>query len=213
LEAKNTRRRGAELEAAILRAAWEEVTTVGYARLTMEGVADRAQTGKQVLYRRWPNRAQLVLAALRHRVVPIVDRVPDTGDLRGDVLDVLRLMADRFHDVGPDIVHGLLTEVSDIGPSPLEVMRDVMDTILRRAAARGEIRMEAITRRITTLPADLLRYEMLLTRDPDLKTSLIEIVDDVFLPLVRARSGDQAAPSAVTHPQQAGTPSLGTDLG
>jgi AcrR family transcriptional regulator len=213
LEAKTTRRRGAELEAAILRAAWEEVTTVGYTHLTMEGVADRAQTGKQVLYRRWPNRAQLVLAALRHRVVPIVDRVPDTGDLRGDVLDVLRLMADRFHDVGPDIVHGLLAEVSDIGPGPLEVMRDVMDTILRRAAARGEIRMEAITRRITTVPTDLLRYEMLLTRDPDLETSLIEIVDDVFLPLVRARSGDQAAPSAVTHPQQAGTPSLGTDLG
>ena len=62
------RRRGVELEGAILRAAWDELTAVGYARLSMEGVADRAQTGKQVLYRRWPNRAELGRASCRERV-------------------------------------------------------------------------------------------------------------------------------------------------
>ena len=45
------RRRGPELEAALLDAVWWELAETGYARLTMEGVAARANTGKQVLYR------------------------------------------------------------------------------------------------------------------------------------------------------------------
>lgn len=84
------RRHGAELEDALLQAAWDEVTSVGYANLTMEGVAARAHTSKAVLYRRWPGRAALILAAVRRRVIPITREVPDTGDLREDVLAVLR---------------------------------------------------------------------------------------------------------------------------
>lgn len=183
------RRRGPELEAAILRATWEELGAVGYMNLTMEGVADRARTGKQVLYRRWRNRAELVLAAMRSRVVSIADDVPDTGELRGDVLAVLERMARRYHDVGPDVVHGLMAEARDIAPESFMIMVGVMETILKRAADRGEIRSGAVGRRITTIPVDLLRHEMLLTSAPVPASTLVEIVDDVFLPLVRARSG------------------------
>ena len=59
-----TRRRGSTLEAALLQAAWDELTEAGYAAFTMEGVAARAKTSRAVLYRRWPNRPQLVVAAL-----------------------------------------------------------------------------------------------------------------------------------------------------
>ena len=186
-DARARRRRGAELESAILEAAWEELTAVGYANVTMEGVADRARTGKQVLYRRWRNRADLILAAMRRRVVPIADDIPDTGELRGDVLALLRRMARRYHEVGPDVVHGLAAEFSDLDPDFLAIMAGVMATILKRAVARGEIRPEAITRRVTTLPVDLFRHEMLLTRDPLPETSPVEIVDEIFLPLLRAR--------------------------
>lgn len=186
-DARARRRRGAELESAILEAAWEELTAVGYANVTMEGVADRARTGKQVLYRRWRNRADLILATMRRRVVPIADDIPDTGELRGDVLALLRRMARRYHEVGPDIMHGLAAEFGDLDPDFLTIMADVMATILKRAVARGEIRPEAITRRVTTLPVDLFRYEMLLTRGSLPETSSVEIVDEVFLPLLRAR--------------------------
>src|SRR3954463_12484992 len=104
------RRRGPELEAVLLDAAWDELMESGYARLTMEAVAARAHTGKQVLYRRWRNRAELVVAAMRHGTGSIVENVPDTGKLREDVLGVLRLMAERFATLGPDVVHGLLAE-------------------------------------------------------------------------------------------------------
>src|SRR5580698_265780 len=83
------RRRGEELEHAVLAAAWEELVDVGFASLTMESVAARARTGVAVLYRRWPNKDELVLAALMHyrqgRPVEIVD----TGTLRGDLLALL----------------------------------------------------------------------------------------------------------------------------
>ncbi|MEU4746994.1 helix-turn-helix domain-containing protein, partial [Actinosynnema sp. NPDC023658] len=63
-----SRRRGAQLEQAILDAAWDELCEVGYARLTIEGVAIRAGTSKSVIYRRWGSRAELALAAWFRRV-------------------------------------------------------------------------------------------------------------------------------------------------
>jgi AcrR family transcriptional regulator len=80
------RRRGEELEAALLAAAWDELVEVGFHRLTMESVAARARTGVGVLYRRWPRKDDLVLAAIAEygRTHPV--EIPDTGSLRGDML-------------------------------------------------------------------------------------------------------------------------------
>src|SRR5271154_4390382 len=76
------RRRGEELEAALLDAAWEELAEVGFAKLTMESVAARAKTGIAVLYRRWAGKDDLALAAIAHygRTHPF--DLPDTGSLR-----------------------------------------------------------------------------------------------------------------------------------
>jgi AcrR family transcriptional regulator len=182
------RRRGAELEATILEAAWQELAEVGYARLSMEGVAARSRTGKQVLYRRWSNRAELVIAAARHNLGSIADRIPDTGTLRGDVLAVLEHMVERHRQIGADIVHGLMAEAPDLDPDAFTLMSGVMDTILKRAADRGEIPTAAVSARVATLPADLMRNEVLLTRHPISAATLTEIVDEVFLPLVRRRA-------------------------
>jgi len=77
-----TRRRGAALETALLDAAWDELQVTGYAGLTMEAVADRAGTSRAVLYRRWRNRPELVIAAMRRHRPMLSGEVPDTGSLR-----------------------------------------------------------------------------------------------------------------------------------
>lgn len=59
-----------------------------------------------------------------------------------------------------------------------------MEMILDRAAARGEIDPARLTRRIITLPSDLLRHEALMTLRPVPRSTILEIVDDIFLPLV-----------------------------
>lgn len=58
------RRRGKELEQAIFEAALDQLTSGGFARLTMEGVASAARTGKAALYRRWASKVDLVVDAL-----------------------------------------------------------------------------------------------------------------------------------------------------
>src|ERR1700689_58257 len=71
-----TRRRGATLEHALLDAAWQELQASGYAKLTMERVADRAGTSRAVIYRRWRNRAELVIAAMRHSQPVLSGSIP-----------------------------------------------------------------------------------------------------------------------------------------
>lgn len=191
-----SRRRGAELEETILAAAWDELAEVGYARLSMEGVAARARTGKQVLYRRWRNRAELVIAAVRQHRGSIADQVPDTGSLRGDVLAVLGQMAQRRLDIGADTIHGLLSEIPDLDPAMFTIMRDVMVAVLGQAADRGDLTTADLPPRVVTLPIDMLRYQLLLTRDPIEDNTLTEITDDVFLPLVHALAGPAHPPAA-----------------
>ena len=184
-----TRRRGAALEDAILAAAWDELSEVGYADLTMEGVAARARTSKAVLYRRWPNRARLVVAAMRRRVVPLSADVPDTGELRSDLLALLRRAAGRYEEFGPALLHGLLAELPSVQVEMFEVVPGAVMTILGRAAARGEIDLGGVTPRIARLPLDLVRHEIVATHAAVPDAVLVEIVDDVVLPLLAARSG------------------------
>src|SRR5919108_3486340 len=87
--AVRSRRRGVALEQAVLQAAIDELLTVGYTRLTMDRVAERAGTNKNAIYRRWPSRAALAVAAYRQMAAGEL-QVPDTGELRGDVLELLR---------------------------------------------------------------------------------------------------------------------------
>ncbi len=183
-----TRRRGDVLEADILRAAWDELQAVGYTRLTMEGVAARAKTSKAVIYRRWANRAELILAAMRLRGPILSGEVPNTGSLRSDVLALLRRVEARLQEVGIKTIHGLIAEVisSDSPPAlpDRKVAQDTMQVILKHAAERGEVDLDKITPRIMTLPIDLIRYEIIATNQPLSESAIIEIVDDIFLPLV-----------------------------
>jgi AcrR family transcriptional regulator len=186
-----TRRRGATLEAALLDAAWDELQTVGYAGLTMEAVADRAGTSRAVLYRRWPKRPELVIAALRRHRPLLSGEIPDTGTLRDDVLALLRRMSARLTEIGPETVYGLLGDyLSDAElfarthDQVLQIGAGVMSTILKRAADRGEAH-SAVHPRVAALPMDLFRNDLMLRRTPPADWAIIEIVDDVFLPLVR----------------------------
>jgi AcrR family transcriptional regulator len=188
--AARTRRRGATLEHALLEAAWEELQTSGYAKLTMERVAERAGTSRAVIYRRWRSRADLVIAAMRHNQPVLTGGIPDTGTVRGDVLAILRRASARIIELGPDTVIGILSDLladeQAFNQTLEQIMRsggEVIGTVLERGAARGEARAD-VSPRVARLPLDLLRHELILTHQPPSQQSLEEIVDQVFLPLV-----------------------------
>lgn len=188
-ERKKTRRRGSCLEDAIFQATWDELADVGYARLTMEGIADRARTGKAAVYRRWPSRAELVMAAIRKQGPLMGEEVPNTGELRKDVLVLLNRFARRLQKIGAETINGLFTEyVGHISINESTKVREksakAMMTILNKAAERDEIEFDRITPRIASLPNDLVRHELLITREPISDQAIVEIVDDIFLPLI-----------------------------
>ncbi|MFJ9368903.1 TetR/AcrR family transcriptional regulator [Nocardia sp. NPDC101769] len=189
-----SRRRGAVLEQALLDAAWEELQAVGYAAVTIDAIAERAGTSRAVVYRRWSNRAELMIAALRCHRPMLSGAVPDTGSLRGDVLALLNRVAQRVADLGPETAFGLLGDYfADAESFPriqeqvLHLGADVMATILDRARARGEI-TGPISARVATLPVDLLRHELLVRHAPPSPQTIDDIVDQIFLPLLLATS-------------------------
>jgi AcrR family transcriptional regulator len=188
------RRRGGELEQAILRAALDELAEAGYAGLTMDRVARRAGTNKNAIYRRWPNRAALGLAA--YRQLAVADQEPpDTGTLRGDVLELLRGANRHWASPAGDLLRGLLASAGD-DPQLLEQLRTqssdagsgIWLTVLGRAVARGEAPPEALHPRVATVAVVLLRNEYITRGVPTVPDGvLVEIVDEVYLPLLRGR--------------------------
>src|SRR6202044_2381468 len=140
------RRRGEELEAALLEAAWAELVEAGFAKLTMESVAARAKTGVAVLYRRWPHKDDLVLDAIQHYGVTHPVDLPDTGSLRGDMIGLLS----GFSSGRGVFVTGVSAAFSGLlastGLTPAEVREKLVgdrplwsSKIFRRAHERGEI--------------------------------------------------------------------------
>jgi AcrR family transcriptional regulator len=189
-----TRRRGPTLEGAILRAAADELREGGYAGLTMERVARRAGTNKNAIYRRWPNRAALGIAAFRE-LTAAAGAPPDTGTLRDDLLELLRGGNRHWAASTGEIVRGLLAEAGD-DPALLAQLREAaIDagselwlTVLGRAVARGELSPAVLHPRVATVAIVLLRNEFVVrgvTAVPD--SILVEIVDEVYLPLLRGR--------------------------
>jgi hypothetical protein len=193
--ASGQRRRGPALETALLDAAWDELLAVGFGTLTMESVAVRARTGIAVLYRRWANKDELVLAAIEHyRNGHPVD-VPDTGTLRGDLIAALAGMGEAraafFAVAAAAAFSGLLagtgltpTQVRDriIGDQRLARIR----AIYQRAHDRGEIDLKLIPSAVLAMPFDLVRHDLLMDLKPVKRSRIESIVDELFLPLVRS---------------------------
>lgn len=186
------RRRGADLEEALLEAAWVELTEHGYAGLTMEGVAARAGTSRPVLARRWDGKAELVIAAIRQQMAKHPLDVADRGDLRTELLEFLERASKRARGIAA-VFTLFSSEYFQETPSTPQDLRaalmagntGALSPILDRAVERGEIDPEKLIPPIATLLSDLFRHHAIMTFSPpppDLRTAW---VDSIFLPLVR----------------------------
>jgi AcrR family transcriptional regulator len=208
--ATKTRRRGEELERAILDAAWEELTEVGYAGFTIEAVATRAATSKPVIYRRWPNRAKLVLAAWQQHV-PAHRRLPDTGALRSDLVALFTLIAKRMQGMISELITGVMGEAfrhPEVAGLLREQLREssplagAIETVVRRAVERGELPPIELPLRATRLPLDVIRNELALC-DTDSTVlppeTIAELVDDIYLPLLRGLAAQPPSTSSGGH--------------
>jgi len=194
VEAPARRRRGVELENALLDAAWAELLDGGYASFTIDAVAQRAGTSRPVVYRRWATKQELLLAAIRHQGQLARPPLPDTGSLRDDVIAMLTLANETRLAVAALLSVRLGSYFEETGTG-LADLREIMlgdrvssmETVVARAVERGEIDPARLTPRIVTLPFDLFRHHALMTFKPMPLADIEEIVDTIFLPLVAPR--------------------------
>ncbi|MCX4091822.1 TetR/AcrR family transcriptional regulator [Nocardia sp. alder85J] len=190
------RRRGRELEHALLEAAWAELADAGLARLTMESVAVRARTGVAVLYRRWPNKEDLVVDAIRHYLETHPVTIPDTGNLREDLRVLLTDSSDTRAEL-ITLVGAIFAGLHDsTGLTPAGIRHELLgrnrlgrsNIVFERAHERGEIDLDRIPREILTVPFDLIRHEIFMTLEPVAPERIATIVDDIFWPLAERYS-------------------------
>jgi AcrR family transcriptional regulator len=168
-----------------------ELTDTGYARLSMERVAERAGASKASVYRRWPSKVELVMDAVYH-VFPDPASPADTGSLRGDLLAVMRTVAEQLAGPAGQALGGVL---SDALGDP-ELARRVrsyargssqagMREVVRRAIARGEVDPAAVTERRMEAGHAMLRHHFITRGTPIPDHVIIEIIDEVMIPLLQ----------------------------
>jgi AcrR family transcriptional regulator len=186
---QETRRHGEELEKVILQVTWDELQREGYTHTTMEAIAAKSGTSKNSLYRRWPSRARIAHAAFSMYGPKMPEACQDTGSLREDLIVWLTRLSDYVQKINPELIHGLFADYfakTTEQPMNLERHRHIQDVmkILERAQERGEIKQRQYSPRILSLPIDLMFNELLYTMTPLSSDSIVEIVDEIFIPLV-----------------------------
>jgi len=177
-------------EQQILDAALEVLADVGYDRLTMDAVAHRAKASKATLYRRWNSKATLVVEALaRTKGLPIV---PDTGDLRSDLLAAFCGMGGLTDHDTTATLGAVITAVGTDREFAAEFREQVVApkarvgrTIFERALARGDLRPDIDLDIVApALSGIVLHRVFVLGERPDM--ALIErAIDQIILPAVR----------------------------
>ena len=185
-----TRRRGETLERAIFDAVLDQLQTVGYVGLTMEGVATRAHTGKAALYRRWPRKEDLVVDALEH-ALPSPTDLPDHGNVRDDLLDLLRRMTAMLNSPAGCALQCLMSETERdesfarlLHERVKEPRKRMFLDLLARGAARGQVR-PAATQLVAEVGPALVMQRFLADGAPVPDDYVVSVVDDVVMPLLR----------------------------
>ncbi|MFC0543068.1 TetR/AcrR family transcriptional regulator [Kutzneria chonburiensis] len=181
--------RGKEREDAILAAVIELVGEVGYAGLTMDAVAGKAQASKATIYRRWRNKAQLVKAALDAYDARQNEAMPDTGELRSDLYAVMGALKERASESYLAMINGLIAASKHDDELAAALREHVANeelspflVCLQRAVDRGELRPDADGELVHDVAEGMIMRQLATgTFDEEF---IARVVDDVLLVLL-----------------------------
>jgi AcrR family transcriptional regulator len=166
----------------------------GYDRLTVDAVAATARASKATVYRRWPSKAELVLAAfidgIRQVAVP-----PETGTLRGDLMKVGELVCQQAQQHAGTI-RAVLVEVSR-NPALNDVLQHqfldqrkaLIDHVLQQAVDRGEIEEATVNDELWDLLPDYLIFRSIIPSRPPTRHTVQALIDEVIIPSLTRPTG------------------------
>jgi AcrR family transcriptional regulator len=175
--------REAELLAVTLRLLQEH----GYDHLTVDAVASAARASKATVYRRWPSKAELVLAAFIEGVRQIAV-LPNTGTLRGDLLQLGETCGQHGLEHASTI-RAVMVEVSRhpaldeaLQEQFLKQRKAMIQHVLQQAVNRGEITQEVITDELWDLLPGYLIFRSIIPGRPPTRETVQALVDGFLIP-------------------------------
>ena len=177
-----------EREMEIFQATLEVLDDVGYDLLTMDAVASRAKASKATLYRRWKSKPELVVAAIMAYKGESV--VPDTGTLRGDLLEAYCGGHGGLNDPLAQSVLSAVVTAMGRDPEFAEVYRRdfigpkiaVSRAIYERARTRGEVHPDVDLSILAPSLAGIVLHRAFLLGEAVTPELVAHILDEVILP-------------------------------
>lgn len=185
--------RGAGRRTAICNAVFGLLAEVGYDRMTMDLVADRARASKATIYRSWHDKPQMVVEAILARFGGVPE-VPDTGSLRGDLLAVLGGACTTANSTEGDVISGLMTAAGRnpqlacaLKASLVEARKPVHQAVVERAVARGEIPPDTDPALLHEVLQAIVLSRKVWENEPLTDEWARHVTDDILLPVLRWR--------------------------
>ena len=180
-------------EAELLAVTLQLLQEHGYDGLTVDAVASAARASKSTVYRRWPSKAELVLAAFTEGVRQVAV-APNTGSLRGDLLKLGEICSQQIHQHAGTL-RAVLVEASRhpalndaLQHQFIDQRKALIQHILQQAVDRGEIAEAAITDELWDLLPGYLIFRSITPSRPPTRHTVRALVDDFILPgLTRSR--------------------------
>jgi AcrR family transcriptional regulator len=186
---------------AVLDATVEVLSEVGYARLTLEAVARRAGATKPAIYRRWPSRQRLVLAALTRQLG--TSPVPDSGCVLCDLTEGAGTFLTAFQRMPAGVLGSLLADCAAQPDLRAECMaalfqppRTAVGEAVDRAQARGDLRADLDHELAVDLLAAFVHYRALFGHAP----TDPETVRTAVATLLCGMAGDYSESTNHRHP-------------
>lgn len=165
----------------------------GYDQLTVDAVARAAHASKSTVYRRWPSKAELVLAAFIEGVRQVAV-APNTGTLRGDLINLGEVCGEHGRQHASTI-RAVMVEVSRhpalsdaLEEQFLKRRKALIQHVLQQAVDRGEITKDAITDELWDLLPGYLIFRSIMPGPPPTRRTVQLLVDQFLVPgLTRTR--------------------------
>lgn len=189
-----TRRRGAELEAAIYQATRDILAQDGFTRLTFANVAELAGTSKPVIYRRWNSPLELALTAIQDKIKSDnhgqLDELQLTGhNLSEDLFQIVTRFTVSIDAFNQAFVITWFRNLTDADSEQVQKLLHSVKTIdahaidhaVQRAQERGELALGDLSMDLKLMPFDWLRYRIF--AGESINESVLKLlVDDLLVP-------------------------------
>ena len=180
----------ARTRAVVLDAATEVLSEQGTEGFTVDAVVARSGVAKTTIYRHWPTKDELLLAAMACFARP--ESAPDTGTLRGDLLELLGGLAYALADEQWSRSLPSMLERAEHHPelaaqhlAIVKLKTAPLIAVVERGRDRGEIRADVDLDLVPALFCGPLFFRRLMMRKTTDAAQVEVIVDSVLAGLAR----------------------------